>query len=98
MLSEQDKIKWFDIAVKFQIEGLIFLTMKSRKKDKCFWAIEDMKNNKVLNSNMEWEDEVPSAKRDEAFLIRTRFDFDTAVSMYEQYKMFTQEPAQQEKK
>lgn len=98
MLNDQDKIKWFDTAVKFQIDGLIFLTMKSRKKDKCSWAIEDQKNNKVLNSNMEWEDEVPLSQRNEAFLIRTRFDFDTAVSMYEQYKMFTQEPAPQEKK
>lgn len=95
MLSDQEKIKWFDLAVKFQIDGLIFLVMKSRKKGKCSWAIEDMKNNKILNSNMEWEVEVPPAQRDESFLIRTRFDFDTAVSMYEQYKMFTQEPEPQ---
>ena len=98
MLSDQDKIKWFDLAVKFQIDGLIFLEMKSRKKGKCSWAIQEMNSNKVLNSNMEWENEVPLAQRDEAFLIRTRFDFDTAVSMYEQYKMFTQEPAPQEQK
>ncbi len=98
MLNDQEKIKWFDTAVKFQIDGLVFLTMKSRKKEKCSWAIEDLRNGKVLNSNMEWEDELPSPQRNEAFLIRTRFDFDTAVSMYEQYKMFTQEPAAQEKK
>ena len=91
MLSDQDKIKWFDLAVKFQIDGLIFLVMKSRKNGKCSWAIEDMKTSKVLNSNMEWEMELPAAKRDEAYLIRTRFDFDTAAAMYEQYKMFTQE-------
>ncbi len=95
MLNDQEKIKWFDLAVKFQIDGLVFLTMKSRKNGKCSWAIEEMKTNKVLNSNMEWEEEAPLAKRDEAFLIRTRFDFDTAVSMYEQYKMFTQEPEPQ---
>jgi len=98
MLNDQEKIKWFDLAVKFQIDGLVFLVMKSRKKDKCSWAIEDMKTGKVLNSNMEWENEIPVSQRDEAFLIRTRFDFDTAASMYEQYKMFTQEPAQEETK
>jgi len=95
-LNDQDKIKWFDRAVKFQLDGLIFLTMKSRKSNGAKWAIEDWSNPskiKVLNSNMEWEDELPKAKRDEAFLIRTRFDFESALMMYEQYKMFTMEPA-----
>lgn len=93
MLSEQEKIKWFDRAVKFQLDGLIFLTMKSRKNGSSSWAIEEVTNHKVLNSNMEWEDELPKAKRDEAFLIRTRFDFDTAITMYEQYKMFALQEA-----
>ena len=88
MLSDQDKIKWFDSAVKFQIDGMIFLVMKSRKNEASSWAIEDAKTSKVLNSNMEWEDERPLAQRDEAYMIRTRFDFDSAVAMFEQYKMF----------
>jgi hypothetical protein len=88
MLEDQDKIKWFEKAVKFQIEGLIYLVMKSRKNGQASWAIEDMKTHKVLNSNMEWEDELPLAKRDQAYLIRTRFDFETAVNVFEQYKMF----------
>ena len=88
MLSDQDKIKWFDCAVKFQLDGLIFLVMKSRKAGAEAWAIENMSTGKVLNSNMEWEDELPLAKRDESYLIRTRFDFDTTLVMYEQYKMF----------
>ena len=93
MLSDQEKIKWFDRAVKFQLDGLIFLSMKSRKNGSSSWAIEEVTNHKVLNSNMEWEDEPPKAKRDEAFLIRTRFDFDTAITMYEQYKMFALQEA-----
>jgi hypothetical protein len=90
MLSDPDKIAWFDKAVKFQVEGLIFFVMKSRKAGSCAWAIEDMATGKILNSNMEWEEELPLAKRNEAFLIRTRFDFDTALSMFEQYKMFAE--------
>jgi hypothetical protein len=90
MLSDQDKIKWFDCAVKFQLEGMIFLSMKSRKADSAAWAIENMTTGKILNSNMEWEDELPLAKRDQAYLIRTRFDFDTALVMFEQYKMFAE--------
>ncbi|MBN1302689.1 MAG: hypothetical protein JW995_15830 [Melioribacteraceae bacterium] len=92
-MDDKQKIEWFDKAVKFQIEGMIFLTMKSRKNGVGSWAIENLKNNKVLNSNMEWEDEVPKSKRDEAYLIRTRFDFDSAMAMYEQYKMFSDELA-----
>ena len=91
MLSDQDKIKWFDCAVKFQLDGLLFLVMKSRKAGSSAWAIEDMETGKVLNSNMEWEEEVPLSKRNEAYLIRTRFDFDTALVMYEQFKMFAAE-------
>jgi len=89
-VTDEEKIKWFNKAVKFQIEDLIFMTMKSRKNGVASWAIEDINTHKVLNSNMEWEEEPPLAKRDEAFLIRARFDFDTAIVMYEQYKMFAQ--------
>ena len=88
MLSDQDKIKWFDCAVKFQLEGLIFLVMKSRKAGSAAWAIENMMTGRVLNSNMEWELELPKSQRNEAFLIRTRFDLETAMSLFEQYKMF----------
>jgi len=87
MLSDEDKIKWFDLAVKFQLQGLIFLTMKSRQLSGAKWAIEDLSNHKVLNSNLEWEDERPLKDRDESYMIRTRFDFDTAMALYDQYKM-----------
>ena len=89
-MTDAEKIKWFDRSVKFQLSGLIFLEMKSRKNKVGVWVIEDTKNNTVLNSNMEWEPEPTPAKRDEAFLIRTRFDLETAISMYEQYKMFAE--------
>ena len=87
MFSNEEKIKWFDLAVKFQLQGLIFLTMKSRNTSGAKWAIEDMSTHKVLNSNLEWEDERPLAQRDESYMIRTRFDFDTAIALYDQYKM-----------
>lgn len=87
-MENKDKIKYFERAVRFQLEGLIFLAMRSRKGGIGSWVIEDKKQNKVLNSNMEWENDLPKSKIDEAYLIRTRFDFDTAIVMYEQYKMF----------
>lgn len=89
-MTDQEKIIWFDKSVKFQIEGLVFLVMKSRKNGIGSWAIQDLKTQKVLNSNMEWEVEPPLDKRDEPFLIRARFDFDTALVMFEQYKMFAE--------
>ena len=89
-MSDEEKIKWFDKAVKFQLEGLIFLTMKARKNGEGVWVVEDLSNKKVLNSNMEWEDDIPVSKRDESFNIRTRFDFDTAKALYEQFKMFSE--------
>lgn len=89
-MTDADKIKWFERCVKFQLNGLTFLEMKSRKNKVGVWVIEDTKNNTVLNSNMEWEPEPPLNKRDEAFLIRTRFDLETAITMYEQYKMFAE--------
>ncbi len=90
MPKDEEKLKWFDQAVKFQLEGMIFLTMKSRKNGVGAWAIEDVKSNKVLNSNMEWEDERPLAERDEPYLIRTRFEFDSALAMFEQFKAFAE--------
>ncbi len=90
MLSNEEKIKWFDQAVKFQLNGMIFLTMKSRKDGVGAWAIEDVQTNKVLNSNMEWEDEIPLPQRDESYLIRTRFAFDAALAMFEQFKAFAE--------
>jgi len=90
MPTNEEKIKWFDAATKFQIDGNIFLVMKSRINGQGKWAIEDMSNQNVLNSNMEWEPELPVAQRDEGYLIRTRFDFDSAVAMYQQYKMFAE--------
>ena len=89
-MTNEEKIKWFEAAVKFQISGTIFLVMKSREEGQGNWAIHDSAKNAVLNSNMEWEDEPPRDKRDEAFLIRSRFSFENAVAMYEQYKMFAE--------
>lgn len=89
-MTDEDKLKWFDRVVKFQLNGLVFLEMKQRKNGQGVWVIEDTKTNSVLNSNMEWEPEPAPAKRDEAFLIRTRFDLETAITMYEQYKMFAE--------
>jgi hypothetical protein len=90
MISDTDKIKWFDDAVKFQLDGNIYLVLKSRKNGTGSWAIEDISNHNVLNSNMEWEKEQPLAKRDAAYLIRTRFEFEAATTMYEQFKMFAE--------
>lgn len=87
MFSDEEKIKWFELAVKFQLQGLIFLTMKSRKPSGAKWAIEDLSTHKILNSNLEWEEERPLQQRDESYMIRTRFDFDTATALYDQYKM-----------
>lgn len=89
-MTDAEKVKWFDRSVKFQLSGLIFLEMKSRKNKAGVWVIEDSKKNTVLNSNMEWEPEPIPEKRDEAFLIRTRFDLETAITMYDQYKMFAE--------
>lgn len=89
-MTNEEKIQYFHKAVKFQLDGMIFLTMKARKDGAGIWVIEDLAKKQVLNSNMEWEPEIPKSKRDEAFNIRTRFDFDTAVAMYEQYKMFAE--------
>jgi hypothetical protein len=90
MLNDTDKIKWFDDAVKFQLDGTIYLVLKSRKEGIGAWAIEDISSHNVLNSNMEWEKELPLSKRDQPYLIRTRFEFEAAVNMYEQFKMFAE--------
>lgn len=87
-MTDQEKIKMFNRAVKFQMDGLIFLTMKSRKNGKCSWVIEDITTGKILNSNMEWEEDLPLKKRDESFELRTRFDLETAKVVYEQFKAF----------
>jgi hypothetical protein len=89
-MSDEDKIKWFEQATQFQLEGMIFIVMKSRKDGVGSWAVQNMETKEVLNSNMEWEPEPPKAQRDEAFMIRARFDRDTAFVMFEQYKMFAE--------
>lgn len=86
-MTDQEKVEWFNKAVKFQVFGLVFLTMRSRKNSGATWVIEDISTGKILNSNLEWEDDLPPAKRDQSFIIRTRFDFDTSLVMIEQYKM-----------
>ncbi|MBI3123245.1 MAG: hypothetical protein HYZ10_02455 [Ignavibacteriales bacterium] len=90
-MTDQEKAQWFDKALKFSLDRKIHLVMKSNINGVGKWAIIDTEKNLVLNSNMEWEPEPPIAKdRDEAFLIRTRFDFETAVAQYEQMKMFAE--------
>lgn len=86
-----EKEKWFDRALKFALDGKIHLIMKSNKGGVAKWAIIDSEKKLVLNSNMEWEPEPPLVKdRNESFLIRSRFDFETAVTLYGQLKMFAQ--------
>ncbi len=90
-MTVEEKANWFDKALRFCLDGKIHLIMKSYKDGVGKFAVIDTAKNLVLNSNMEWEPEPPLAKdRDEAFLIRTRFDFDTAIMQYEQMKMFAQ--------
>ena len=89
-MTTEEKEKWFDLALRFALDGKIHLVMKSRSNGVGNWAIVDTASNKVLNSNMEWEDEPPVNKRDDAFMIRSRFKLDDAVAMWEQYKMFAE--------
>jgi len=89
-MTDEEKIKWFDAAMRFGLDGKIQLIMKSRQNGKASWSIVDTSNNQVLNSNLEWEEEPPVNKRDDSFMIRARFDFDSAVSMWQQYKMFAE--------
>lgn len=90
-MTTEEKAKWFDLALRFALDGKIHLVMKSRLNGEGNWSIVDTKQNKVLNSNMEWEDEPPLSKRDEGFMIRARFKFNDAIAMWEQYKMFAEE-------
>ena len=90
-MTTEEKAKWFDLAMRFALDGNIHLVMKSRLNGVGNWSIVDTAAGKVLNSNMEWEDEPPLAKRDDSFMIRARFKFDDAVAMWEQYKMFAEE-------
>ncbi len=92
-MTIEEKAKWFDAALRFALKGKIHLVQKSFKDGVEKWAIVDTSNNTVLNSNLEWEPELPLAKRDESYLIRTRFGFEDAVAMYTQYKMFATEEA-----
>lgn len=90
-MTVEEKAKWFDAALRFCLNGKIHLVLKSYINGVEKWAIVDTANNTVLNSNLEWEPEPPLAKRDESYLIRTRFGFEDAVAMYSQYKMFAPE-------
>ena len=90
-MTTEQKAKWFDCALRFALKGKIHLVQKSYKGGVEKWAIVDTSNNTVLNSNLEWEAEVPVAKRDDSFLIRTRFGFEDAVNLYSQYQMFGEE-------
>lgn len=90
-MTVEEKAKWFDAAIRFSLKSKIHLVLKSYKNGVEKWAIVDTSNNTVLNSNMEWEPEPPAAKRDDSFLIRSRFSFDDAVAMYSQYRMFAEE-------
>ena len=89
-MTNEEKAKWFDVGLRFAIDGHIQIVLKSYKNGEKKWGIIDSKTKQVFNSNMEWEDEPPVKKRDEAFLIRTRFEFSQAVDLYQQYKMFAE--------
>jgi hypothetical protein len=90
-MTVEEKEKWFSRALKFALDGKIHLIMKSNMNGAPRWSIIDTEKNMVLNSNLEWEAEPPKVKdRNEGFLLRARFDLDTAISLYDQYKMFAQ--------
>ncbi len=89
-MTNEQKAKWFDSALRFGLQDKIHLIMKSRIGGNAVWSIIDTAGNKVLNSNLEWEDEPPIEKRDESFLTRSRFPFETAVELFKQYKMFAE--------
>ncbi len=87
-MTDEEKVKWFDSALKFELDGKIQMVMKSRTDGAGAWAIINYADDTVLNSNMEWEPELSVENRDESFLIRTRFPFESASAQWEQYKMF----------
>ncbi len=87
-MTDEEKAKWFDAALRFGLEGNIHLVMKSKKGDVAMWSIVDNETKKVFNSNMEWEEEPPLKKRDERFLTRTRFSFGDAVNLFKLKKMY----------
>jgi len=89
-MTDEEKIKWFNAAMRFGLEGSIHLVMKSKVNGEANWSIVDTEKNMVLNSNMEWEDEPDTSQRDESFLIRARFSFDSALAIWQQYKMFAE--------
>ena len=89
-MTDEEKAKWFDFGLRFALDGHIHLVLKSYKDGEKKWGIINTKTNEVFNSNMEWEEEPPAKKRDEAFLIRSRFDFQQAVELYQQFKMFSE--------
>lgn len=89
-MTDAEKAKWFDAAMRFGLEGSIHLIMKSKIDGQANWSIVDTSNKMVLNSNMEWEEEPESSNRDESFMIRARFSFDSAVAIWQQYKMFAE--------
>jgi hypothetical protein len=89
-MTTEQKAKWFDSALRFGLQDKIHLVMKSRVNGVSNWAIIDTANNKVLNSNLEWEEEPPIEKRDESFLTRSRFPFETAIELFKQFKMFAE--------
>ena len=90
-MDTAQKAKWFDAALRFALKDKIHLVLKSYLNGVEKWAVIDTENKTVLNSNMEWESELPAAKRDESFLIRTRFGFEEAVNLYSQYQMYGEE-------
>ncbi len=87
-MTLEEKALWFDCAMRFGLLGTIQLVMKSKVGGNASWAIYDASSKKVLNSNLEWEDEPSASKRDEAFLLRSRFSFEDAVNLFNQYKTF----------
>lgn len=87
-MTVEEKAAWFDSAMRFGLMGSIQLVMKSKINGTAYWAIYDAENKKILNSNLEWEEEPPVSKRDEGFLRRSRFSFEDAVNLFNQYKTF----------
>lgn len=90
-LSDKEKIQWFNRGMRFAVEAKYVFEMVSFKNGQPAWAIYSWEsfwseNRQVLNSNCEWEDDLDMESRDPNFEIRTRFDFDTALDIYQMYK------------
>jgi hypothetical protein len=91
-LTDEQKIEWFDRAMKFAVERKYVFEMVAFKGGESVWAIYDWntyftEERKVLNADGELEPDLPFEKHDKAFTDRTRFSFDQAFELVEMLAM-----------